>query len=101
MYRFFALIPIVLVLFIGTTTTNNDTFGAISEPENCAKDTDKRPTSLEYVAHFNCGNTEKEEGVRHFTLIAEENQTVPISNMGHQFQGWTFNDTIPGPTMRM
>ena len=26
---------------------------------------------------------------------------VPISDSGINFPGWTFNDTIPGPTMRM
>ena len=38
---------------------------------------------------------------RQFTLIVEENHTIPISTMGHMFHAWTFNGTVPGPTMRM
>ena len=33
--------------------------------------------------------------------MVKENQKIPISNEGHIFDGWTFNGTIPGPTMRV
>jgi FtsP/CotA-like multicopper oxidase with cupredoxin domain len=33
--------------------------------------------------------------------VVKENQKIPISNEGHIFDGWTFNGTIPGPTMRV
>jgi FtsP/CotA-like multicopper oxidase with cupredoxin domain len=39
--------------------------------------------------------------IREFTLIIEENQHITISNAGHYFDAWTFNRTVPGPTMRM
>lgn len=35
------------------------------------------------------------------TLIVEENHTIPISTVGHMFKTWTYNGTVPGPTMRM
>src|SRR4028119_1976258 len=93
---------LISILAIAFTMAYQSSYAAeLGTPENCSEDTDKRPTTMEYLTHFNCGDTEKEEGVRHFTLIAEENQIINISNIGHQFNAWTFNGTVPGPTMRM
>ena len=75
--------------------------------KNCSTDLDKSPTSIEYLTYFNCGRVMTEQGingsqtVREFTLVVEENKTIPISDLGHTSNGWTFNGTIPGPTMRM
>src|SRR5574342_88021 len=72
--------------------------------KNCTKDLSKKPTSVEYLTHFNCGHVSKDESgrtVRQFTLIVQEHQKIPISYEGHMFEGWTFNGTIPGPTMRV
>ena len=72
--------------------------------KNCSTDLSKKPTSVEYLTHFNCGHVSKDESgrtVRQFTLIIEENQKLPISYEGHIFEGWTFNGTIPGPTIRV
>jgi len=75
--------------------------------KNCATDLDKQPTSLEYLTYFNCGRvipkeqTKDNQTVREFTLIIDENITIPISGEGHTLNGWTFNGTVPGPTMRM
>jgi manganese oxidase len=75
--------------------------------KNCSTDLDKNPTSIEYLTYFNCGRVITEQGingshtVREFTLVVEENKTIPISDLGHISNGWTFNGTIPGPTMRM
>ena len=71
--------------------------------KKCTTDMSKRPTSVEYLTYFNCGQVTHEHGkiVRHFTLIVEENQKIPISYEGHMFDGWTFNGTIPGPTIRV
>jgi FtsP/CotA-like multicopper oxidase with cupredoxin domain len=72
--------------------------------KNCTTDLNKRPTSIEYLTHFNCGRvSEGSNGqtIREFTLIVEENQNITISNTGHYFDAWTFNSTVPGPTMRM
>jgi manganese oxidase len=75
--------------------------------KNCSTDLDKSPTSIEYLTYFNCGRVMTEQGinggqiVREFTLVVEENKTIPISDLGHTSNGWTFNGTIPGPTMRV
>jgi len=76
--------------------------------KNCTTDTDKRPNSLEYLTHFNCGRvsqTTAADGskttLREFTIIVRENQQIPISDQGHFLDAWTFNGTVPGPTIRM
>ena len=76
--------------------------------ENCAKDMDDRPNPLEYLTYFNCGHvTQYKNGtlLRHFSLFITENKAIPISDIDTKdpvlFHAWTFNDTIPGPTMRM
>jgi manganese oxidase len=72
--------------------------------KNCNADLSKRPTSIEYLTYFNCGHVSKNgngQTVREFTLIVNENQKIPISDEGHVVVGWTFNNTIPGPTMRV
>jgi manganese oxidase len=73
--------------------------------KNCSTDLDKHPTSIEYLTYFNCGRVSENEDngqtIREFTLIVDENKTIPISGQGHILNGWTFNGTVPGPTMRM
>ena len=72
--------------------------------KNCTTDTSKQPTSIEYLTFFNCGRvSESQDGqtVREFTLIVSENKTVDIMNGGYKFKAWTFNGTVPGPTMRV
>jgi len=71
--------------------------------KNCTPNLSKHPNSIEYLTNFNCGHISEGNGttLRDFTLIIEENQKIPVSNEGHIFNGWTFNGTIPGPTMRV
>jgi manganese oxidase len=72
--------------------------------KNCNVGLSKRPTSIEYLTYFNCGHVSKNDNgqtVREFTLIVDENQKIPISDEGHVHAGWTFNNTIPGPTIRV
>jgi len=77
------------------------------QEKNCATDLDKNPTSIEYLTYFNCGRiipeekTKTNQMIREFTLLVEENKTIPVSHQGHTLNGWTFNGTVPGPTMRM
>src|SRR4028119_1895865 len=99
-HKNFIVVFSTLGILLSIMSFNTGVYG-LENHESCTTDTDKRPNSTEYLYHFNCGNLEKEEGVRHFTLIAEENQIINISNIGHQFNAWTFNGTVPGPTMRM
>ncbi len=96
-------------------TYNNTKENSISIEEydkmkNCSTDNDKKPSSIEYLTFFNCGhikpNNTSDDGnnqtVREFTLIMEENKSIPIASNGLTFfDAWTFNGTIPGPTMRV
>lgn len=53
-----------------------------------------------YLTSFSCGMVD-DNGTRHFTLVAQENVLVNITDEGQQFLGWAYNGTIPGPTLRM
>jgi FtsP/CotA-like multicopper oxidase with cupredoxin domain len=98
---------------IGSSSSSSKINSNLSAEEydklkNCTTDTDKRPNSLEYLTHFNCGRvsqTTTADGgkttLREFTLIVRENQPIPISDQGHVMDAWTFNGTVPGPTIRM
>lgn len=61
-----------------------------------------------YLTDFNYGITnEADNNMRNFTLIVEEDNNIPItssnitSDKTIYFPAWTFNGTVPGPTMRM
>ena len=109
------LVPISSGLFgivsvIGSTESNNNTLKKSVSVEdydvikNCTTDRSKKPTSIEYLTFFNCGRvSESQNGqtVREFTLIARENQSIEVMDGGYVFKAWTFNGTIPGPTMRV
>src|SRR6266508_4888891 len=72
--------------------------------KNCTSETSKEPSSIEYLTYFNCGHVSKDANgkiIRQFTLIVQEHQNIPISYEGHIFDGWTYNGTIPGPTIRV
>jgi len=105
----------------GSLVTHNNVSKNLISPEeydeikNCSPDIDKEPTSIEYLTFFNCGHiksssssstayndSRNNQTVREFTLIIEENQSLPIASNGLTFfDAWTFNGTIPGPTMRV
>jgi FtsP/CotA-like multicopper oxidase with cupredoxin domain len=72
--------------------------------KNCTIQPSKKPSSIEYLTYFNCGHVSKDANgrtIRQFTLIVQEHQKIPISYKGHVFDGWTYNGTIPGPTIRV
>lgn len=78
--------------------------------KNCATNTAIIPTMKQFPTTFNCGHlTFFSNGttLRKFTLIIEENHSLPITipadtqNKAVMFPAWTFNASIPGPTMRM
>ena len=73
--------------------------------KGCTNNLSERPNTTQYLTYFNCGhvttNDKNKTTTRQFTLVVEENHTIPISTMGHKFHAWTFNGTVPGPTMRM
>ncbi|MDP9490256.1 MAG: multicopper oxidase domain-containing protein [Thermoproteota archaeon] len=114
---FFAAFAMSLILiisslnfpFMNIPVNGQTTESPISQQEydkikNCTTDPSKKPTPVEYLAHFNCGHVSKDgtgKTIRQFTLIVDEDQKVPITYEGHIFEGWTFNGTIPGPTIRV
>lgn len=80
--------------------------------KNCAPPTNlaERPNRVQYLTYFNCGHVSVLKNgtiLRQFSLIVNENHKLPITlgdgqkNPPILFPAWTFNDTIPGPTMRM
>jgi FtsP/CotA-like multicopper oxidase with cupredoxin domain len=72
--------------------------------KKCSQDQHTPTNGITYLTHFSCGHvTILDNGttLREFTLIAQENVSVPISNTGLTFNAWTYNGSIPGPTMRM
>jgi manganese oxidase len=60
-----------------------------------------------YLTSFSCGGADNKTNIRNFTLIVQENNKIPITSSAlpiHDsvyFPAWTFNGTVPGPTMRM
>jgi manganese oxidase len=102
-----SLIIVGQVLPAQTSLDKRNAFLSVQDydkQKNCTTDPSKKPTSREYLTHFNCGRvSEGDNGQtkREFTLVIEENQNITISNTGHYFDAWTFNGTVPGPTMRM
>jgi FtsP/CotA-like multicopper oxidase with cupredoxin domain len=86
------------------TTEKSISIEEYDKLKNCNANLSKRPTSIEYLTYFNCGHVSMNENgqtVREFTLIVDEDQKIPISEDGHVHEGWTFNNTIPGPTIRV
>jgi len=99
-----AIFPFWYFLAFGQTAGTQISTEGYDKIKNCTTDLSKKPTSVEYLTFFNCGHVSKDESgktVRQFTLIVEENQKIPITYEDHIFDGWTFNGTIPGPTIRV
>lgn len=109
--NFLLLVSITITMTLTGTysTITNITASPLSvsaydKLKNCTTDLNKRPTAIEYLTYFNCGHVSTSstgQTIRDFTLIIDENQKIPVSDEGHIFDGWTFNGTIPGPTMRV
>ena len=89
---------------LGQVAPNHVSQEQYDKIKNCATDLSKKATPIEYLTYFNCGHVSKDESgrtVRQFTLIVEEHQKIPVSYEGHILDAWTFNGTVPGPTMRV
>jgi FtsP/CotA-like multicopper oxidase with cupredoxin domain len=113
---FFALVLSIILIFssfnyvflyapaAGQTPGTHISQEQYDKIKNCTTDLSKIPTPVEYLTYFNCGHVSKDESgktVRQFTLIVEENQKIPVTYEGHILDAWTFNGTIPGPTIRV
>ncbi len=96
--------PLLNIPVNGQTTESPISQQEYDKIKKCTTDPSKKPTPVEYLTHFNCGHVSKDAAgktVRQFTLIVDEDQKIPITYEGHIFEGWTFNGTIPGPTIRV
>jgi hypothetical protein len=91
------IVAVAISLFVlvqSTLAFSNNSHAAYTSAKdydiqkNCTADPSKRPTSIEYLTHFNCGRVSQGENgqtTREFTLVIEENQNITISNAGHYF----------------
>jgi FtsP/CotA-like multicopper oxidase with cupredoxin domain len=71
----------------------------VEKDDSCPK-----APSKNYIQHWSCGNWEEINGEmrRVFRLTVNEHSLIDVgAPNGEKFQAWTFNGTIPGPTMRM
>lgn len=76
----------------------------IEESSDLCKDTGN------YLTTFSCGRTAS-DGAKEFTLVVNEHYRIPITeptagerpteDNSVMFKAWTFNGSIPGPTMRV
>lgn len=77
--------------------------------KNCATHTNEVPNMEQILTYFNCGHTtffNNGTTLRNYTLIIEQNHKLPISLAEDTkkpilFPAWSFNSSIPGPTLRM
>ena len=77
--------------------------------KGCTTHLNQVPDMNQILTYFNCGHAtffSNGTTLRNYTLIIEENHRLPISMAEDTkqpilFPAWTFNSSIPGPTMRM
>ena len=81
----------------GSIDTSGDVLDSMNE--NTTSKTDIEP--MKYLREFNYGTVSTDENgitVREYTIVAQD-KNLEISP-GVFFDAWTFNGTIPGPTIR-
>jgi hypothetical protein len=87
--------------------TSDPSMISVPVGKNCATNLSERPNPVEYLTYFNCGHVTKLQNgttLREFSLIVSENNVIPITENKTDpvlYNAWTFNNTVPGPTMRM
>jgi FtsP/CotA-like multicopper oxidase with cupredoxin domain len=77
--------------------------------KHCTIHTNQVPNMEQILTYFNCGHVtffNNGTTLRNYTIIIEENHKLPISlaedtKKPIMFPAWTFNSSIPGPTLRM
>ena len=80
--------------------TTGDVLDPVNNDGKMGKDAVINPEK--YLRSFNYGRISTSPNgttVREFTLIADDRQTMEISP-GVSYNVWTFNGTVPGPTLR-
>lgn len=88
--------------------SNNNNNGMLTpsltaDAKHCSTDQHTPTNAISYLTHFSCGSIVN--GIRHFSLYIKENVSIPIADISTNnpviYNAWTFNGSIPGPTMRM
>ena len=77
--------------------------------KHCTTHLNEIPNMQQIPTYFNCGHAtffDNGTTLRQYSLIIEENHKIPItlpedSVKPVMFPAWTFNSSIPGPTLRM
>lgn len=116
---FSIIVTSLLSVTIGLNSLQQNTFAASGPSvqqrqaydifKNCAKNTGEVPNMNQFLTYFNCGHvTFYPNGttLRQYTMTIEENHKLPITlpedtNKSIMFPAWTFNSSLPGPTLRM
>ena len=91
-----------------TSSTYTQQVLQYDKEKNCATDQHTATTYKTYLTHFSCGHVQilnNGTTIRHFTLVIDDyhgvGKNISITKEGLQFPAWTFNGTVPGPTLRM
>jgi manganese oxidase len=109
----------VVTMVLTTTATTSISYQTVDaqrtltldmSPNNNLRPVSDLPSSSTYLESFKYGNVigvdNTNRTLRSFTLIVEETSKVPITLGPNStdvvlFPAWTFNGTVPGPTLRM
>ena len=78
------------------------TSGDVLDPEHAGNVSTDAINPDRYLREFNYGHVSKmPDGMtlREFTIVADDRKTIEVSP-GVFYNAWTFNGTIPGPTLR-
>jgi manganese oxidase len=95
--------PMTPPISITPSANTIEKVAAYDKQKGCTTDPARRPTMEGYLHFFNCGHVSVDDkGVTHrqFSMNVTEGMWTRIAN-GVNFPAWTFNHTLPGPTMRM
>ncbi len=91
-----------------TSSTYKQQVVNYDKEKNCAADQHTPTTWKTYLTHFACGHVtifNNGTTLRQFTLIVDDNHgmghNISITREGLTFPVWTFNGSVPAPTLRM
>lgn len=105
-----AILAVVLASFVLVTGSAYSSIpNTVSNVNAQSQTSEQEQKQQDYLTAFSYGNPQNLSNgttVRNFTLLAEEDHMVPISVGNNSldqiiFPAWTYNGTVPGPTMRM
>jgi FtsP/CotA-like multicopper oxidase with cupredoxin domain len=91
------------ISIINRQSTNALSRSDYDQLKGCSTDPALVPNRMGYLTYFNCGHVTKDNGktLREFSLVVNENITTQIADGPINFEAWTFNHTLPGPTIRV